>query len=216
MHQILSYSQHGINKVNKPKEKLLHYFNQIRKAAERLMLLINDLLNLSKMESGKMDYQMGPNDMLFILRESISEFMPSSDEKNLSLRMVEPTVFTLVNCDSFKLGQVVRNLLSNAIKFSPEGSQIEFSFKRAELGQRSNTIPSLQVSICDQGVGIPEDEISSIFEKFTQSSKTKTGAGGTGLGLAICYEIIRAHKGKIWAANNPESGTTFSSKLPYL
>lgn len=67
----------------------------------------------------------------------------------------------------------------------------------------------------DQGIGIPGNELVSVFDKFTQSSMTKTGAGGTGLGLAICVDIVEAHSGKIWAENNPESGATFSFTLPY-
>lgn len=67
----------------------------------------------------------------------------------------------------------------------------------------------------DQGIGIPGNELVSVFDKFTQSSMTKTGAGGTGLGLAICVDIVEAHRGKIWAENNPEGGATFSFTLPY-
>ena len=73
----------------------------------------------------------------------------------------------------------------------------------------------ITVSIKDEGVGIPETELNTIFNKFIQSSKTNNGAGGTGLGLAICKEIIQAHSGKIWAENNPEGGATFSFMLPY-
>lgn len=76
-------------------------------------------------------------------------------------------------------------------------------------------MPALFVIVKDRGIGIPENELTSIFDKFTQSSKTKTGAGGTGLGLAICKEIIKAHHGKIWAENNPEGGAMFSFLLPY-
>ena len=75
--------------------------------------------------------------------------------------------------------------------------------------------PAVLFSVIDQGIGIPENELDSIFDKFVQSSKTKTGAGGTGLGLAICKEIIDAHKGEIWAENNAEGGSIFSFMLPY-
>ena len=72
----------------------------------------------------------------------------------------------------------------------------------------------LFICICDEGVGIPPDELTSIFDKFVQSSKTKTGAGGTGLGLSICHEIIAAHNGKIWANNNDNGGASFTFTLP--
>ncbi len=215
MHQILSYSASGIKKIEKPKEKLQHYFFQTRKAADRLMLLLNDLLDLSKMESGGMDYQMESCDLYQIVNDAVSEIKPTIDMKNLSLMIVEPSVPTKVQCDSFRIGQVVRNLLSNATKFTPDNKHIKIAFTQNELNVENNTVPSLQVSICDEGVGIPENETIFVFEKFIQSSKTKTGAGGTGLGLSISQEIIKTHNGKIWAENNPEVGATFSFQLPY-
>jgi len=215
MHQILSYAKYGVEKIDKPKEKLWHYFNQTKKAGERLMVLLNDLLDLSKMESGRMDYKMENSNLFQIVNEAVSELTPAIEEKNLSLKVIDPSVSTKVSCDSYKIGQVVRNLLSNAIKFTPEEKGIEIEFKRNESINEKNTILSLQISVIDQGVGIPESELTSVFDKFTQSSKTKTGAGGTGLGLSICYEIIKAHGGRIWAENNPEGGATFSFILPY-
>ena len=74
--------------------------------------------------------------------------------------------------------------------------------------------PALTIEIADEGIGIPEEELEEIFEKFVQSKKTKTGAGGTGLGLAICKEIIKAHQGLIWAENSFAGGATFSFSLP--
>ncbi|MBT6499552.1 MAG: hypothetical protein HOK67_06580, partial [Deltaproteobacteria bacterium] len=105
-------------------------------------------------------------------------------------------------------------------KFTPPDKKITISFASQKLpvGNRrtdQETIPALTVKIRDEGTGIPENELESIFNKFIQSSKTKTGAGGTGLGLSICQEIVKAHHGKIWAENNPDGGATFSFILPY-
>jgi signal transduction histidine kinase len=102
--------------------------------------------------------------------------------------------------------QVLRNLLSNAVKFSPEGGRIDI-----ELQQEPG---SVKVSLRDQGIGIPEDELEAVFDKFIQSSKTKTGAGGTGLGLAICQEIVVGHRGRIWAENNPGGGARLNFVVP--
>ncbi len=216
MHQILSYSKYGIDKINKSKEKLLHYFTQTRKSAERLMVLLNDLLDLSKMESGKMDYTFNYNNVHEIVKEAVSELQPAIRNKNLTFTLAEhPSISTSIICDYYKMGQVVRNLLTNAIKFTPEERRIEIKFERNELKCENASILALEVSVCDQGVGIPEDEITLVFDTFIQSTYTKTGAGGTGLGLAICKEIIEAHQGKIWAENNPEGGATFSFMLPY-
>ncbi len=111
-----------------------------------------------------------------------------------------------VALDVEKIKQVLRNLLDNAIKFSPEGGTIDVAVCRVAS--------SVRVSVCDQGPGIPQDELEAVFDKFVQSSKTKTGAGGTGLGLAICHEIIAAHKGRIWAESRPEGGAVFSFEIP--
>ncbi len=215
MHQVLSYTKYGIDKIEKPKEKLLHYFNQSRKAAERLMVLLNDLLDLSKMESGRMDYTLETGNLFQITNETISELTPAIEEKNLNVKMTSPSINTTVVCDYYKIGQVMRNLISNAIKFTPKEKSIEIFFKRYESVDKDSTIPFLQVFVYDQGVGIPEKERVTVFDKFTQSSKTKTGAGGTGLGLAICQEIVKAHRGVIWAESNADDGTTFSFILPY-
>lgn len=116
--------------------------------------------------------------------------------------------------DHAKIIQVMTNLISNAIKFTPEGSTITVSIEEATLKKRKEQIPAVQVTVKDEGVGIPEDEIETVFDKFIQSSKTKKKSGGTGLGLAICREIIVHHGGKIWAENNQDGGATFSFMIP--
>ncbi len=108
-----------------------------------------------------------------------------------------------------------RNIYESVMQFSPEEKTVEINLDLDNLMNGNHAIPALKVSVVDQGVGIPDNELSSVFDKFTQSSKTKTGAGGTGLGLSICREIIEAHNGKIWAENNPDGGATFSFVLPY-
>jgi two-component system sensor histidine kinase ChiS len=86
----------------------------------------------------------------------------------------------------------------------------------SEIQQQHDTQPALLVTIEDEGVGIPEEELDSIFDKFAQSSKTRSKAGGTGLGLAICQEIVTAHGGKIWAENNDKGGARFCFSLPLI
>ena len=108
--------------------------------------------------------------------------------------------------------QVINNLLSNAIKFSPENSIITAILDNTTLHE-SNT-PAVRLRVCDQGMGIPDTELEVVFDKFVQSSKTRTGAGGTGLGLAICKEIIAGHDGRIWASNNETGGACFTFLLP--
>jgi two-component system, sensor histidine kinase and response regulator len=217
MHQILSYSKFGLDKIDKVKrEKLLHYFLKIDTIGRNLLSLLNDLLDLSKLESGKMEYDMKMIHPESIISNTIGEFHSLIDEQGIILEKdIEGSIST-INCDEYKIGQVVRNLVSNAIKFTYSGKKVSILVKSSELPINDNKrVPAILVTVSDQGVGIPDDELEHVFDKFIQSSKTKTGAGGTGLGLAICKEIIQAHNGKIWAENNPEGGSTFSFMLPY-
>jgi signal transduction histidine kinase len=110
-------------------------------------------------------------------------------------------------------------LLSNAIKFSPKGGtiRVELSYNVLPAGRRAQdrgSQPGLSISFIDQGIGIPEEELESIFDEFVQSSATKSGAGGTGLGLAICRAIVSQHRGTIAAHNNPGPGACFVVTLP--
>lgn len=216
MHQILSYSKYGIEKFESvDQQKLLHYFNQIRTSADRLMFLLNDLLDLSKMEAGRMEYKFKNKDIGKLFHEAAEEFNTVLIEKQIKLKIKTTLGKTILKVDPLRIGQVIRNLLSNAIKYSRETSEIEVRYEKLNVTNGENETV-LQVFVVDQGVGIPEDELDFVFDKFTQSSKTKTGAGGTGLGLAICREIITAHSGKIWAEHNPAGGSIFIFQIPFV
>jgi PAS domain S-box-containing protein len=219
MHGILSFSKFGIEKLDKSsKEKNFNYFNKINESGNRLMGLLDNLLDLSKLEAGKEIYKMEAVNIWQVVKDTVSEMESISKEKKVKIE--DPLVRTEIICDEHKIAQVIRNLLSNAFKFIPANELVIITFNSGELtyGQRhtdNEMISALTVSIKDKGVGIPAYELETVFDKFIQSSKTKTGAGGTGLGLAICKEIINGQNGKIWAENNPEGGSTFSFMLPY-
>ncbi|MBT4290206.1 MAG: response regulator [Deltaproteobacteria bacterium] len=213
MHQILSFSQLGVSKFDKVNsEKLLHYFLKIGAVGKQLMSLLDNILDLSNLDSGKMAYKFQNVNFKYLINSLIKEFDSVKNKKGVTLEISEMMVSTEIVCDEYKIRQVVYNLLSNAIKFTPKGKKIYISIKQS---QDEAPVPALYIRVSDQGIGIPEAELITVFYKFIQSSKTKTGAGGTGLGLAICKEIIEAHKGKIWAENNPEGGATFSFMLPF-
>ncbi|MBU3916405.1 ATP-binding protein [bacterium] len=108
--------------------------------------------------------------------------------------------------DGEKIMQVIRNILSNAIRYTNLKTKVSVQIQDQQ--------DSVVLSVTDRGVGIPEEELEIVFEKFIQSSNTNTGAGGTGLGLAISKQIIKDHNGKIWAKNNPEGGATLSFSIP--
>jgi signal transduction histidine kinase len=204
---ILSFSGFGIKKhaTAKP-DKILDYFQKIRQSGKTLLMLINDLLDLAKLESGKMTFEFRPVDVGLLVDSIVDECESLASEQNLTFRCEHPEAHEKIVLDADKINQVLRNLLSNAIKFSPKGGTIDISiFKKAD---------SVVLSVRDQGAGIPENELGKLFDKFFQSSKTKAGVGGTGLGLAICQEIITAHKGRIWAETNPDIGATFLFEIP--
>ncbi len=207
LHGILSFAGFGIEKhaITKP-DKILDYFQKIRQSGETLLMLLNDLLDLAKLESGKITFEFRPADLGLLIDSMADECNSLASEQNLTVRGEHPEANEKIVLDADKIKQVLRNLLNNAIKFSPEGGTIDISiFKKAD---------SVVVSVRDQGAGVPENELGSVFDKFVQSSKNKTSAGGTGLGLPICREIIAAHKGRIWAENNPDIGTNFLFEIP--
>ena len=139
---------------------------------------------------------------------ALREAEPLIHERGLSISVRAADKSPLVVCDGFRIGQVVRNLLANAVKFTAQGSEITISLALLAEGRM------IQLKIADQGPGIPEHELESIFDEFVQSSKTLTGAGGTGLGLAICRRIVVAHRGRIYARNRPEGGAEMRVELP--
>ncbi|ETX01549.1 MAG: hypothetical protein ETSY1_06995 [Candidatus Entotheonella factor] len=209
LHGILSFASLGFKRVaTVSPDRLELYFDKIRHSGEGLLALLNDLLDLAKLESGHMAFDFQDCDICPMLNAVIGEFEPMFSERSLTLQY-EPPPAPLIACVAPpRMMQVWRNLFSNAVKFAPSGSTII-----CHLFQETDTIV---MTVQDEGVGIPPDELDSIFDKFVQSSKTRTGAGGTGLGLPICREIMTAHRGQIWADNSPQGGAVFRVELPQL
>jgi two-component system, sensor histidine kinase LadS len=217
MHHILSFSRFGIDKIGKaPNDKIEHYFEMIKKSGIRLMNLLNNLLDLSKLEAGKMRFLMDKHNLVNIIEKTVAEFGSTLQESGVTLNIIEPDFSTDIICDVEKITQVTQNLLINAIKFTSSGKVINIRFEQYKVfNSPSKNNSAILVTIQDEGIGIPKEEMKTIFDKFIQSSKTKSNAEGTGLGLAICHEIITAHHGKIWAENNPNGGSIFHFTLPY-
>lgn len=207
LHGILSFASFGIKKhASASPEKLLDYFSRIKQSGSTLLELLNDLLDLAKLESKRATFTFEPTNLGLLVKSVVSEMDMLLSERSLTIRRERSEFDEHMTLDPDKIRQVLRNLLDNAIKFSPAGGIIDVAVERVQ--------DSVRVSVGDQGPGIPPDELEAVFDKFVQSSKTKTGAGGTGLGLAICHEIIGAHRGRIWAANKPEGGAMFSFEIP--
>lgn len=218
MHAILSFACIGLLKADKaPPDRLQTYFQSIRGSCERLLAMVNDLLDLSKLEAGRMSYDMQRCDLRACCEEVRGEVASLLEGKALRVAVTVRTEDCQVYGDPVRLAQVLRNLLGNAIKFSPAGSDIEVVLEAATLpavGPQAAPRLALRLSVADRGAGIAADELESIFDDFMQGSRRQAEAGGTGLGLAICREIVLAHHGEIHARNLPAGGAVFEVLLP--
>lgn len=220
IHGIMSFAQFGIDKIESaPTDKLLKYFQRVSESGDRLLKLVNDLLDLAKLEAHRVELAFRNHDLKESVTRVYEELQALMQKKQLQFELVCNTLNTTAEFDLDKMEQVIRNLLSNAIKFSPEKGVIlvEISYTELPGGRRKTdleSLPGICVRVSDQGEGIPDDELELVFDKFVQSSKTKTQAGGTGLGLAICREIIEAHHGKISASHAKSGGACFSACIP--
>ncbi len=212
MHAIITFSRQGIERITRwtgdeHKENL----ELIKSSGERLLRLINNLLDLSKLESGTAIYNLSAVNSSELVKSCVRQVQSLLDEKELKLDIETRADLPMVVCDQDKMSQVLINLLSNSIKFTPKGKGLKIRY-----GASDDESPIFLFTLSDDGIGIPENELESVFDKFIQSSTTKTGAGGTGLGLAICKEIVEAHDGRIWAYNNPGGGCSFNIILPLV
>ena len=218
MHAILSFAGIGEEKVDRvSSQRLEGYFSKIGQSGGRLLRLLDDLLDLSKLEAGRMEFQLEEFDLrerVETLEQEMGGLLAGS---SMTLSVEPGAAPTVVRCDGERILQVLRNLIGNAVKFTPEGGRITVAFGEATLPPLADgepPRPAVSLRVADEGVGIPEEELESVFDEFVQSSKTKTGAGGTGLGLAISRRIVDGHGGAIRAENLPGGGACFTVVLP--
>lgn len=206
LQSILGFSELGMVR-GRQHEKLAAMFSDIHASGQRMLALVNDLLDVSKIESTVGTMHLERTDLRGLVREVAHEVDPLLAGRQLTLTLSLSDQPMVAKVDPMRLQQVVRNVLANAIKFSPFHGRIEVDGQTLAGGE-------VRVSVRDQGPGIPPDEIEHVFEAFVQSSQTKDGSGGTGLGLAICRKILEAHGGRIHAENVPGGGTVFHIDLP--
>ncbi len=173
--------------------------------SDRLVRLINDILDLERMQSGRAPLSFRPCAVNELARQVADAMQPMADAAGVKLEVEAEAVS--VEADADRLMQVLTNLLSNAIKFSPPDSAIRVIVEHSKEGASINVV--------DRGRGIPVDKLESIFDRFHQvDASDSRQKGGTGLGLAICRTIIQQHGGRIWAERNADQGSTFRVLLP--
>ncbi|MBW4083001.1 ATP-binding protein [Paenibacillus sp. S150] len=202
---VLGFTELLLSKTMKP-EKQLKYLETIHKEAKRLTELINDFLDLQRMESGTQQYSVEQAHLSEIVLGVIDQYKLSSTHHIL---LEDDALHDEVAVDKDKMVQVLTNLLSNAIKFSPGSREV-----RVQLQNEPNRIV---VRIKDQGLGIPKNQLGQLFQKFRRvDNSASKRIGGTGLGLAICKEIIEKHKGAIGIESVEGEGTAVWFSLPVL
>ena len=202
---VLGFTELLLNKQLKP-DKQVRYLKTIYKEAKRLTNLINDFLDLQRMESGDQVYRMDKLSMNELVIEASEKFRSQTTH---SIVLIDDASDVKVEGDRERLAQVLMNLIGNAIKFSPDGGNVTICMK--------NNLNSLRVSIQDEGIGIPAEDIPKLFSKFQRiDNSSRRKIGGTGLGLAICQEIILKHDGRIWIESQEGQGTTIHCELPLI
>ncbi len=176
--------------------------------SDRLIRLINDILDISKIESGKMKLKLADFDLVDLIREALQGVDGFAVKYGVQVRSEIDRAAMPVNADHDRVLQVLTNLLSNAIKFSPKDSEVVVSAGRDHAGM-------YRVRVIDQGIGIPADQVGKLFQKFQQVDGTFANqSGGTGLGLAICRALVQEHGGDCWVESELGKGSTFSFTLP--
>ena len=186
-------------------EEAKGYAADINKDAERLNRMINDMLDLDRIEAGRLTLHPQSVDLNSVLEDAVDRVRASSSRHNVVCNF-EPQQ-PIVQCDPDRIAQVVANLLSNAVKYSPDGGEIAVSSVR-----RGDHV---DVSIRDHGIGIAPDFIQRLFSRYERYEKNSNTIVGTGLGLAITRQIIEMHGGKIWVDSEPGAGSDFHFTLPF-
>ncbi len=200
-------------------EKQRRFLAIIEQGTKKLAKMIDDLLDLSKMEAGMMDYDFVPADIRPILSHALEDVELLAEKKGLRLGSRVADSVPLVRMDIYKIQQVVDNLLSNAIKYTPDGGRIDVKadLRNAALENAPAKAEGrcVRVRISDTGIGIPPEFQNRIFDKFQEvKQRGLRGTKGTGLGLSIARHIVEAHGGRIWVESVPGKGSTFAFDLP--
>jgi signal transduction histidine kinase len=186
-------------------ERQLAYVNDVLGAGQHLLSLINDVLDLAKIEAGRMDLELSAVALPDLLRSAVSINAERADRGGIELTLRTDPEEIQITADERRVRQVVFNLLSNAIKFTPAEGRIDVS-ARLEDGQ-------VAIDVADTGPGIAAQDLETIFEEFEQTSEGKQ-AEGTGLGLPLSRKLAELHGGRLWAESTPGKGSTFHLTIP--
>ncbi len=204
---IRGYAETLLDGAIADEEHVKKFIEIIHQDSERLSELIDDLLDLARIESGKMKMVLLPINLSNVVQKTISILNPQIKNKHLTVSSKLSSDIPKVLADEARISQVILNLLDNAVKYTPEGGQIVVD------AVKSNHY--VQMDIIDSGIGIPEKDLLRVFERFYRVDKARSREmGGTGLGLSIVKHIVQAHNGRVWVDSELGKGSTFHFTLP--
>jgi len=185
------------------------FYEIIQTQAQRLNRLIEDILNISRIESGLIKVTKEPISLAILIEQQMSMIQKYAEEKNITVSRQTPIIFDQVYADKDMLSQVIVNLLSNAIKYTPPGGSVRIATEVDEAAGR------VRVTVTDTGVGIPEEELGRLFGKFYRVAANNKHAKGTGLGLNLVKQIVeKVHDGRVFVTSKVGVGSTFGFELP--
>jgi len=195
------------NKVGPLNEKQQRYLQTAQRNSYRLKSLVDDLLDISRIESGGLDLAPAELELWPEIEEIVTGMQTQLNDKNIDLVLDIPQDICPVLADKLRLGQVISNLLSNACKYSPQGARVTIRAREEDAGVR--------IDVSDTGIGISAEDQERLFTKFFRADNSSTReVSGSGLGLYITKHLIEAHGGRIWASSQIGQGTTFSINWP--
>jgi two-component system sensor histidine kinase GlrK len=188
-------------------EKQKRLLTIINEECNRLIKLVNSLLDLSKMEAGMMVYNFHKAELLPLIGKITGEIEPLAETRNIRIETEISQELPFINMDTERILQVLRNLIGNAVKFTPNEGYVRISARPVDKG--------VKISVADSGRGISEDKVTAIFDKYYQDTLARSSKiKGTGLGLAIVKQVVNSHGGKVWVESTSEHGSVFSFVLP--
>jgi len=206
---ITAYSEMLADGEANDEQRMKEFCSVIQSQAKRLNRLIEDILNISRIESGLIKVEKKPISLTILIEEQLQMIKSAASEKNIEIIRQKPIVFDQVYADKDMISQVIVNLLSNAVKYTSAGGKVMIE---TEVDETANLV---RVSVTDSGVGIPEDEIERVFDKFYRIGANKKQAKGTGLGLNLVKQIVeKVHDGRVFVTSKVGVGSTFGFELP--
>jgi len=206
---ISAYSEMLVDGEADDEQTRKEFYSVIQNQAKRLNRMTEDILNTSRIESGLIKVEKRPISLTILTEEQLRMIRGCAEEKNIEIIGQKPIVFDQVYVDKDMISQVIVNLLSNAVKYTPSGGSIKIETEVDEIAGLA------RVSVTDTGVGIPEDEIEHVFDKFYRVGANKKQAKGTGLGLNLVKQIVeKVHNGRVFVTSEPGTGSTFGFELP--